>query len=222
MTSRLDELLKTMNPPAPSAGALERALLAARQELAQKRPVRRWRTELGWSLAAVWGLSAVAVAVVLAAGLGSAALLGARTPGLLVLGATAALCLVAALAPRAGLRLRVLSAAGAGVSAALLVLARAPAVGPAAFPEWVCTASHLAAGVLPLGVALFALRHTAPNALRSTLVGLGAGTLGACIGELVCQQGPRHVATYHLGAWATVALLAVFVSRILPRRAYAP
>ncbi|MDQ3263349.1 MAG: NrsF family protein, partial [Myxococcota bacterium] len=104
----------------------------------------------------------------------------------------------------------------------LLVLARAPAVGAAVFPEWACTASHLAAGVLPLGVALFALRHTAPNALRAALVGLGAGTLGASIGELVCQRGPLHVATYHLGAWAAVALLAVFATRVLPRRAYAP
>jgi len=60
----VDNLL--LQKPASNAASLERALAAARQELALKRPVRRWRTQAVWvffSSVAVVGLVAAVLLI---------------------------------------------------------------------------------------------------------------------------------------------------------------
>ncbi|NOK14161.1 DUF1109 domain-containing protein, partial [Corallococcus exercitus] len=51
---------------------------------------------------------------------------------------------------------------------------------------------------------------------------LAVGTVGAFVGELACEQGPGHVATYHLGAWALLTLMTWALSKRLKPRTYAP
>ncbi|MFB1479071.1 DUF1109 domain-containing protein [Corallococcus sp. RDP092CA] len=208
-------------PPRPDPKALERALAAAHAELALKRPVRRWRSQAVGLFAASAGLALAAMGVLLALGSTSGALLMARAPLLTLLLSTGAVCAWGAMAPR-GRGLRWVGVGMALVSAALLVLTRAAPRGPSSLPEWVCTASHLALALGPLVAALVALRSAAFDPLRAVVAGLSVGTVGAFVGELACEQGPGHVATYHLGAWALVVLTTWALSKRIKPRTYAP
>lgn len=224
MSHRLDELLKSMNSASPTTpdSALDRARAAMARELALKQPVRRWRTEVRRVLLAIWGLALLVAGGGLLAGVSSPKVLLARAPLMLALAVVSGLSVVGALSPRASVMDRLLGGAATLLSAAWLVFARAGTAAVAGFPEWVCTVSHLGAGLLPLGFAWAALRNTAPDPLRTVLVGLGVGATGALIGELACEQGMAHVATYHLGAWGAITVLALLLSRFVPRKAFAP
>jgi hypothetical protein len=208
-------------PPRLDPKALERALAASRAELALNRPVRSWRALAGGLFAASAGLALAVAAVFLALGRTSGSVLVGRAPMLAMLLSTGAMCSWGALSPR-GRQARLAGVGMALVSAVLLVLTRAAPRGTSSLPEWVCTVSHVGMALVPLAVALAALRGAAFDPLRAVAAGLAAGTVGAFVGELACEQGPGHVATYHLGAWAVVTLMTWALSKRLKPRTYAP
>jgi hypothetical protein len=102
-----------------------------------------------------------------------------------------------------------------------LVLARGAGL-PSATPEWVCSVSHVALGLLPLGFALWALRQCAWRWTRALAAGLGAGTAGALLGELACHRGGLHVLVHHVGAWLLIGAATVLISRRARPRTFAP
>jgi len=215
----IDALLKE-EPPAKSS-ALERALASARGELALREPVRPWRTQAIWMMASSGGLAVLVACVMLAIGALTPPALLARVPLLLLLLLTSAVCAWGALSPRG----RGLRQAGVGLAmacAATLVLARGSPSTTPSLPAWVCTVSHLAVGAAPLVVALWMLRGAAFQPLRALCAGLSVGTTGAFVGELACEQDWRHVASYHLFAWALICGVALVMSRSLKPRSYAP
>lgn len=215
----LDELLS--QAPARDGAAAERVLAAARGELALGRPVRRWRTQALWVMAASGGLALAVAGVMLSVGAVTDALLLGRAHLLALLLGTGALCAWAALSPR-GRTLRRVGVGLAMTCAAVLVLARGTPNTPPTLPGWVCAASHVAVGVVPLVVALLTLRGAVFEPLRALVAGLAVGTTGAFVGELACEQGWRHVAGYHLLAWGIVAVASLVISRSLKPRSYAP
>jgi hypothetical protein len=219
MRPSLESLLS--QPYTPSADALQRALSAARQELASKKRVRRWWTQALWvftSSVAMVGLTAV---VLLVQEQVSLATLLSRAPLFGLVWFTGAVCAWGALSPR-GQSLRIAGVVLSMSSAAALVLARGTSLVEPTLPPWVCTASHLAVGIGPLIVSLVALRTAAFRPLRALVAGLAVGTTGALVGELACAQGWQHVAGYHLTAWALIACVELVVSRSLEPRSFAP
>ncbi|RKH68381.1 NrsF family protein [Corallococcus aberystwythensis] len=208
-------------PPRLDPRAMERALAASRAELALKRPVRPWRSQAVGVFAASAGLALAVLGVFLALGRTTGAMLTGRAPMLAMLLSTGAVCSWGALSPR-GRPLRWVGVGMALLSSALLVLTRVAPRGPSSLPEWVCTVSHVALALVPLVVALVALRSAAFDPLRAAVAGLSVGTVGAFVGELACEQGPGHVATYHLGAWALLTLTTWALSKRLKPRTYAP
>ncbi|WNG48037.1 DUF1109 domain-containing protein [Archangium minus] len=203
------------------SAAAERALRVAREELARKRPVRSWRTQAAWMFAASALLTTVVAGVMWGVGASSGAVLLGRAPLLALLWATSAVCAWGALSPRRG-RLPLWGIGMAMVSATVLVLARSGVHAESTLPEWVCTASHVGLGLIPLVVAVVLLRSAAFRPLRAVLAGLSVGTTGAFVGELACAQGWRHVLGYHLSAWVLIAVATFAVSRSLLPRSFAP
>ncbi|KFA92583.1 hypothetical protein [Archangium violaceum] len=200
---------------------VERTLSAARAELAQRHPVRRWRTQARWVFTASAGLTAVVAGVLLVLGRTSGAVLLGRAPLLALLWATSAVCTWGAVSPR-GRKLEPWGVMMAVASAAALVFTRGPASGETTLPEWVCTLSHVGVGLVPLVVAVAVLRGTAFRPLRALLAGLSVGTTGAFLGELACTLSWQHVVGYHLSAWAIVAVVTLAVSMSLKPRSFAP
>jgi hypothetical protein len=215
----LDTLLS--QAPPTNAAALQRALAGARQELALKRPVRRWRAQAAWVFATPMALVIGITAVVLLAGQASLPGVLGKWPLFALLWFTAGICAWGALSPR-GRRARLVGIVLSTVSAAVLVLSRATPSAPSTLSGWVCTASHAGVALLPMAVALLTLRSAAFHPLRALSAGLAVGTAGALVGELVCAQDWRHVAGYHLSAWALVAGGALVLSRYLKPRSFAP
>jgi hypothetical protein len=201
--------------------ALDRALHAAREELALKRPVRRWTTQAAWVFAASSGLAGLVAAALFILGQVSASALLAHALLLVLLWATSAVCSWGALSPR-GQRARLVGVGMAMASAAALVLARGSIAAESSVPGWVCTASHVGMAVVPIVMAVIVLRTAAFEPLRALAAGLAAGTTGAFLGELACAQGWRHVAAFHLSAWAIVAVATLAVSKSLEPRSFAP
>lgn len=207
--------------PSSNPAARQRALEAARAELALQRPVRPWRLQALGLFAVSVALTACVAGVLLGAGRTSGAQLAVHAPVLGLLWACGAVCAWGALAPRG----RGLVGGGVALAvgtAAVLVLARGAGDGETVLPSWVCTAGHVALGLVPLGVAGVMLRAAAFRPSRALLAGLSAGTTGAFVGELACTQDWRHVLLYHLPAWALVALATLVLSRWLTPRSFAP
>ncbi|WP_257447234.1 DUF1109 domain-containing protein [Archangium lipolyticum] len=219
MESPIDMLLK--QEPRTSGAAVERALAAARGELARSAPVRSWRTEAAWVFAASAAMTAAVAGVMLVLGATSVSLLLGRAPLLALLWFTSAVCAWGSLSPR-GHRLRMVGVGMALASAAALVFARGTVHAEPTLPGWVCTASHVGVGLIPLVVAVVFLRSAAFRPLRALLAGLSVGVTGAFVGELACSQGWRHVVGYHLSAWAIVAVATLAVSRSVLPRSFAP
>jgi hypothetical protein len=215
----LDSLLNE-EPPGDTAAA-SRVLAAARGELAQRKPTRSWRTHAAWVVAASGGLSLLVAVVMLALGATSGALLLSRAHLLVLLLATCGVCAWGALSPR-GRVLRRVGVVLSMLTAAVLVLARDTPHTVSNVPEWVCTASHLAVGAVPLVVALLVLRTAVFQPMRALCAGLAVGTTGAFLGELACERGWRHVAGYHLLAWGLIVVASLVISKSLKPRSYAP
>lgn len=208
-------------PPPPNADALAKIKAAVDVELAKKAPVRSWQREALMLWGAPFGVFVIVAVGLLISGALREGALASRLLTVLPLLAAAALCAFAALAPRRpGVRLVAVSAAVS--SALLLVVARSGITAVSAVPEWVCTALHLASAIVPVLVAVLMLRGVAPSPLRAAVAGLAMGTTGAMLGELACGQGLRHVAVFHLGAWALVVLACIGFSRVVVPRSYAP
>lgn len=203
-----------------SNDALARARQAALAELRRSPVARPWQRQAA-VVVAVWvGISVAAGIAVLAAAMARVPELAPRAPLLGALLLVAVVSGVASLAPRA--RLWTTVAMGAVLPTMAALVAARGAGAPSATPGWVCSASHVALGSVPLLVGLWALRQSAWTWRRALATGLGAGTAGAFLGELVCHQGARHVLVHHLGAWVVVAMACVFISRRLRPRAFAP
>lgn len=217
----MSDLLGKYAPDPADDAALARVRAAVSAELSSKKPVRTWKSEALMMFGASFAQFLLVAVVVLMTGYARSEILPAKLLTVVPLLATAAFSSFAALAPRRrGIRIAaVFSALSAAV---LLVSARAGIERLSPTPEWVCTALHISAAILPVVVATLLLRGTAPNPLRAAVAGLSMGTTGAMLGELVCEQGLRHVALYHLGAWVTVVLLCVIASRTMKPTSYAP
>lgn len=205
--------------PQPPADVLARVRATVAAEQARPRPTRGWLVD---GLAV--GATAAAVALLVGGALGATGQLSgtlANAPAVGLLLGCAALSSVAALVP--GRRWsRWLALGWSGATAVALVALRLSGGTPSPLPEWVCTASHLAAALPGALLALRALREVAPSPLRATVLGAAAGTTGALVGELGCGQGAAHVALFHLSAWAVVAAVVALAARSLERRSYAP
>jgi hypothetical protein len=219
MESPIDTLLR--EEPRAHGAALERALAAARGELARRQPVRGWRTEAAGVFAASAAMTVAVAGVMLVLGQASGAFLLGRVHLLALLWFTSAVCAWGSLAPR-GRHLRLLGVALSLASAAALVFARGTVHAEPTLPGWICTASHVGVGLIPLVVAVVFLRSAAFRPLRALLAGLSVGVTGAFVGELACTQGWRHVVGYHLSAWALVAVATLAISRSLQPRSFAP
>jgi len=203
---------------------LSRARHAAMAELRATPQAVSWRRQALWLVQAQVGLALAGMAVALVAGLArpSELFFHAVTVGPLLV--VAVLGAIAALAPRVG---RVgsswrIGALGAAAAAMVAVTLARGAGSPSDSPEWVCSVSHLGVGLVPLAFALAGLRQSAPSWGRALAAGLGAGTTGALLGELVCHRGMQHVLVYHLGAWLLLAVSCAVISRRLRRRSFAP
>jgi hypothetical protein len=204
----------------PSEDPIARARAAALAELRGKPVATSWRRHAAAVVVAWAGVAVVATAATLIASLAGAADLVARAPLLAALLAVAAVGGVASQAPGAR-RWTAVAIGGALVTMAALVVSRGAGT-PSATPEWVCSVSHIALGLLPLAVGLWSLRQSAWTRRRAVATGLGAGTAGALLGELACHQGARHVLVHHVGAWLVVAIACVVISRRLRPRTFAP
>ncbi len=216
MAPKLDELLSQSKAAERPLDAVRAALQA---ELSQPRGPS-WRKSLALAVGACWALMLAFGVVLVLAGAAEPAHLLARAPLIAGLAALTAFTAWLALAPLP--RWAPLFGALAGVlGVAVLVVARG--VGAASTtPEWVCTATHLGAGVLPLVVMLLALRRAAHYPLRALAAGFAVGTTGAEIGELACGRGWLHVLEYHATAWLLIAVLCLVIARRLKRVSYAP
>jgi hypothetical protein len=204
----------------PSGDPIARARAAALEELRRAPMAKAWRRQAA-VVVAVWaGIGIAAVAAAVLASLAGAAEIVARAPLLAGLLAVAAAGGVASQAP-GGRFWTAVATGGALVTMAVLVVSRGAGT-PSGTPEWVCSLSHVAVGLLPLAVGLWSLRQSAWNGRRSLATGLGAGTAGALLGELACYQGARHVLVHHVGAWLIVAVACVAISRRLRPHAFAP
>ena len=86
--------------------------------------------------------------------------------------------------------------------------------GPSSSPEWLCTVTHLAVGIVPVALAVRMLSGAAFGVGRAVAAGLGAGAIGALLGELACGRGSAHVLLFHLPAWWLVAGAVVALARL--------
>jgi hypothetical protein len=199
---------------------IARSRAAALAELyAAPAPVS-WRAQAWRVVAGFAGTGLLAAVAALAAHLAGWTRALDRAPLLLSLIATAALAGFAAVAP-GGRGWRGAALVGGPALMAALVLSRG-AGAPSSTPEWVCSASHVGVGVIPLVFALWGLRQSAWRWSRALAAGLGAGTAGALLGELACHRGAQHVLVHHVGAWAFIAAACVFLSRRASPRTFAP
>jgi hypothetical protein len=223
MEPELEKLLKegTQETVVARPKAMERARAASLQAL-QAQPVSPpWRRSAYAWLAMMVGLWLAVGVVGLASRAVSLDFLLHRAPTLALVFASQAVCLWAALAPRA-VRLRLPAVALGVVTMAGLIVARGSGPHPSEWPGWVCSASHLAVDALPLWMALRILRGMAPASGRSLAAGLAAGATGAQVGELACGQGWQHVALYHASVWMFAAAICLFIARISKPHSYAP
>jgi len=201
-----------------------RARDAALAELRAAPRAISWRRQALWLVRAQVGLALAGIGIALVAGLAAPSEVFAHAATVGPLLVVAVLGAIAAVAPRVGRggaswRLGALGAA----AVAMIVVAFSRGAGtPSDSPEWVCSVSHLGVGLVPLALALAGLRQSAPSWGRALAAGLGAGTTGALLGEVVCHRGMRHVLVYHLGAWLLLALACAVISRWLRPRSFAP
>jgi hypothetical protein len=200
--------------------ALARSRAAALAELRAAPTTASWRAQALRVVAGFAGTALLGAAAALATSLAGWPRVLERAPLLLGLLAAATVAGFAALAPRGRLwRAGILTAGPALMTA--LVLSRGAGT-PSSTPEWVCSASHLGIGIIPLAFALWGLRQSAWRWTRALAAGLGAGTAGALLGELACHRGALHVLVYHVSAWIVVAAAGVSLSRRARPRTFAP
>jgi hypothetical protein len=209
----------TEEPTTPSA-TLARVRVAALDELRrQPRPVS-WRREAVGTAAIVLGTTALVIGVGAWLSIVEIDRLRERLIPLVMLIALQALGVFAAIAPgRAALRWTLGVLALAAALAMLLGRGEGTSTGT---PSLACSTSHVAVDLIPLGLALFALRRFSWTLGRSLLAGLAAAATGAIAGELSCGRGWTHALVHHIGAGLLIALICVVFSRARRPHTYAP
>jgi hypothetical protein len=201
----------------PARLAVVRA--AALDELRrQPRPVS-WRREAVGTMAIVLGTTALVIGAGAWLSIVEVEKVRERIVPLVLLVTLQALGVFAAIAPgRAALRwtLGVL-ALGAAVA---MLMGRGEGIVPGT-PAIACSTSHVAVDLIPLGLALFALRRFSWTLGRSLLAGAAAAATGAIAGELSCGRGWSHALVHHIGAGLVIALVCVVFSRARRPHTYA-
>lgn len=208
--------LRDADALAPSAQALARVRAQLAPELA--RPTRRWRREAALSTGALLGFTAL-LAGALAVGGQLTVVSPTRALSVALLAASlAAVGWLAVAPPRRWGR----AAAVGSVAAVVAAVALRGAGQASASPQWLCTVSHLGADLLPIALALAALRTAAPTRARVLAAGCAAGLPGFILGELACGRGALHVLLFHLPAWGAALLLTAAIGPRLQPRSFAP
>lgn len=206
--------------PDISAEARARMLAALRPEMKEAPQKNRWRLELAGVVGSVLLLTAAIGGALLGSGNTSLSAIAARAGVFVMCGILCAFSAALALAP--GLRRAQLVALLAfGFASIALVLLRT-GQGASSTPEWVCTATHLGVGAVPLFIGLFALRRGGLRLFSGIALGVAAGTSGAMVGELGCARDSMHVLLFHVTAWAAVVAAGAALSVLVPPRSYAP
>lgn len=188
---------------------------AALLELREGKPIVPWSEQWVWILSALFGGVFLVEIILVAVGQTEISVAASHWPALAMLAATLAISTIGAVRPKTTMVLPV-------VVFGFLAMAflRQNTNYQSASPEWLCTVSHLGADVLPFFFALKVLRDFAPNPKRTILMGLGAGVVGAMLGEMVCQRGPLHLAIYHLSAWAILTAAVTLAARWIKHRSF--
>ncbi|HEX2660755.1 MAG TPA: hypothetical protein VHU40_20885 [Polyangia bacterium] len=203
-----------------AAATLARVHAAARDELRRRPQVPSWRREAVGTAAVVLGTTALVIGVGAWLSIVEVDRLRERLLPLMLLVALQALGVFAAIAPgRAALRWT-LGVVALGAAVAMLV-GRGDGTVPST-PAFACSTSHVAVDLIPLGLALFALRRFAWTLGRSLLAGVATAATGAIAGELSCGRGWTHALVHHIGAGLLVAVVCVLVSRARRPLTYAP
>lgn len=212
-----------MSPPPPEGSPLAKARAAALAELRAAPRAVPWTREAVRLAAALVGFGLLAAAAVMLGGAARPGDLAARWATIIPLLALALVGGVAAIAPpAAGARAwRALALGAAPLVMVGLVLGRGGGL-PSSTPPWVCSVSHVGLGLVPLWLALRALRQAAWSWGRALGASLGAGTAGALLGELACHRGALHVLVHHVGAWAAIVVVGLWLSRRQKPRSFAP
>jgi hypothetical protein len=208
------------NESTTSAATLARVQAAAREELRRQPKAGSWRREAVGTAAVVLGTTALVIGVGAWLSIVEIERVRERLLPLILLVALQALGVFAAIAPgRAALRwtLGVLTAA----AAVAMLVGRGEGTIPAT-PALACSTSHVAVDLIPLGLALFALRRFSWTLGRSLLAGAAAAATGAIAGELSCGRGWGHALVHHIGAGLLITLICVLVSRARRPQTYAP
>ena len=215
---RLDRELEHHAPLPPASRA--RLLEALRKELPAAPRAHQWRVEIVRVVMAVLVVTAGLAAALVVSGNASLAVLGDRAAVFVGCSALCAFAAYSAIAPRKRRSQLVSSLAFLVAAAALVLVRRQTTVGSS--PEWLCTATHVAASAVPLTFGLLALRRGGARAFAGLALGVAAGTTGAMVGEVACGRDATHVLLFHVSAWAAVVLGGAVLSRLVPVRSHAP
>ena len=207
-----DPLAALLAAPPPLPAALDRARGEALRELAASGPARPWRIQAR-TLAGV-----IVVAVI---NWPPSMLLRNRWPAMVALGVAQVVGLVAAIAPGRS-RLGPVSWALAALGVLVVLARRHTAGADTALPGWICSASHLAVGLVPLTLVVRRLRDITFSFRRAFTAGLALGVSAPLWGEVACERGLSHTLIHHVGSLVLLALACLILSRTGPRRSYAP
>ena len=200
--------------------ARERARAAALAELRRQPVAVSWRRDAARTLLAVLGTTALVVGVGTWVSIVEPGRLGERLLQLALLVALQSLGIFAAIAPGRG-ALRWAGALVAVAAVAAILIGRGAGV-PSAMPAIVCSGSHLAIDLIPLGLVLYSLRRFSWSLGRATLAGAAVAATGAVAGELICERGWMHALIHHVGAGVVIVAACVLISRALRPQTFAP
>jgi hypothetical protein len=203
-----------------STAAKARLLSALRAELPKAPSKNRWRFEVAGVVASSFLVTASIAGALLTSGNTTMEIIAARAVVLVMGGLICAYAAAVAIAP--GLkRGQVFALAAFAVGAAVLVGMRSE-ISAASTPEWVCTATHVGVGAIPLVIGVFALRRSGSKLLAGLALGVSAGTTGAMVGELGCGRDALHVLLFHVSAWLMMVAVGALLSLVIRPRSHAP
>jgi hypothetical protein len=203
-----------------SGSARERARAAALAELRRQPVAVSWRRDAARTLLAVLGTTALVVGVGTWVSIVEPGRLGERLLQLALLVALQSLGIFAAIAPGRG-ALRWAGALVAVAAVAAILIGRGAGV-PSAMPAIVCSGSHVAIDLIPLGLVLYSLRRFSWSLGRAMLAGAAVAATGAVAGELICERGWMHALIHHVGAGVVIVAACVLISRALRPQTFAP
>ena len=216
-----DPLAALLAVPPPAPAALDRARGEALRELAAAGPARPWRVQARRLAATVGAITLAGVIVVAAINWPPSVLLRTRWPAMVFLGVAQIVGLIAAIAPGRS-RLGPVSWALAAPGVVVVLAHRHAGGGHTALPGWICSASHLAVGLVPLTLVVRRLRDISFSFRRAFTAGLALGVSAPLWGEVACERGLSHTLVHHVGSLVLLAVACLVLSRTGRRRSYAP